>query len=1628
MWMVQKPRSMVNFFIFLMKLPGFYPLLIKEFSDKVNNPSPLSLTLELLNSSMYEQTVKNKIIDGVYSLLTTSDDTFLVSDLPESKIKIRDGFTFGMEIVLKFLPSIIEFLMTNIPTDANQAKKLPNVYLDILNKLSPYVEDTEVGKHFASTLLAYVEFGKIKNDEKAVSILHSVCELVGFVDDPRSFLKMVKMVSSIGQRGPRVELVKLVQAVSNHKSLKSETSLVKSLNIFVELESFNKRHLEDPDYERRYDALSVLSKIYISGEEKLDPLAIAFFARSHAYALTIVSDIALRSSSMSAFCDLITYIPKVFPDDLKIRQELLRKNLVPLISSGLRSPKDTVRDDFAKGLDLLVTYFSEDEKGLLRPLKDLKNENPDEDFFLNVTHIQQHKRIKAFKSLGDRLSDGSLSIPIESISKKNLEIEKKEDEPANEEEIEDIIDENTANEKQKDDPNVILEALLSTILPTLKKCLRSNPRAIGHKYSQTGKVNDSEELKRAPIALATVKLLQKLPSFVLDQHLHGVILTLLNLLGSRANDVRSSARKNLDRIVQSLGVKFLPFVVKELRGTLNKGFRIHVMIFTVHHLIAMMEPLMKTGDLDACLEDILEVCNQEQFSDVTEEKDMPANVIEAKSNKTSDTYEYLGRFISCGMLMKVITPMKDIIDTKPSSTTMGKLGNLLKSFANGLRMNNGIEPSDLLQFSYLVLTNYLEEMMKQVALDQAATDAEEKERKEGYRPESCFLIPVAPKRMGVIIKTSVKSKSAIFVEFGVNLLGGLLKAKVFSVNEEADIERLNPFLELVLQCLKLKYEKIVGASLKCLVSLLKFKLPATEKNQKELIERLFVVLADYSATEKVGELRTNIFKSITTLIHTSSNSILTKKRVQILLNYAEADVIDNQRQSTAFALIKVILNKVVKDEKIVQMMDYLGEISITSSLDHIRKSAREMMLIYITLYKLSESEIEKWLTFYLEQLEYEGEDGRLSALEMTNLILNAMTEETCSKFSLFTFIKLAARIANDESKKCVKFVLLTIRKLIQSTTEKSHIELISVTKDWISAEKEGTRIIGCKVLNELIKNLPNLMTSRLEEYLDILISIFDGMKPDCFSENLVLNIFETMTTMCQLLPEKFIAEFVTKKETKDALKKMNEFLKCTISKEIQVVGSGFFGQLLGCILSESKEGKKLKKMMSDSVGFLEIVYSMCFIMKNQGIQESTVDQAIRNLIALSSVIEEEEFEGFIHRVLSICTKEVTKFKNQSLRRIGVFKMTAAVALKSSESRTLMLATNMMPFLYRPDFWGLVNKHWKMCTVGQLQSPINVDPSRLLFDPGLTPIHIGSQQVEAVLQNTGQLPIITVNESFYETADSIQLTPRIVNVSGGPAAPYNYRLHHVVFHFGRIRDGEKGSEHTVDRVRFPAELQLLAYNYDLYENFSQAMTEPKGLLGISIIVDIGEVSNVELRKLTVASQSVTYKNSKTTLTRFHPSELMPRTINYVTYEGSLTYPGCYETVTWIVMNNPIYITKEDLSIWNDLQQTEIKQTNPVFMSPNYRPLKPLNNRLIRTNINIKASNKIPGVGSCPSNIYLNNGYRANPLKVKNGYSQSKSVPGARHARRTKEDVEEELGTRDLYDQAYAASELEIETSY
>lgn len=43
-----------------------------------------------------------------------------------------------------------------------------------------------------------------------------------------------------------------------------------------------------------------------------------------------------------------------------------------------------------------------------------------------------------------------------------------------------------------------------------------------------------------------------------------------------------------------------------------------------------------------------------------------------------------------------------------------------------------------------------------------------------------------------------------------------------------------------------------------------------------------------------------------------------------------------------------------------------------------------------------------------------------------------------------------------------------------------------------------------------------------------------------------------------------------------------------------------------------------------------------------------------------------------------------------------------------------------------------------------------------------------------------------------------------------------------------------------------------------------------------------------------------------------SALLPSTSQFITYQGSLPFPACHETVTWIVLNQAVIITEAQVS--------------------------------------------------------------------------------------------------------------------
>lgn len=67
------------------------------------------------------------------------------------------------------------------------------------------------------------------------------------------------------------------------------------------------------------------------------------------------------------------------------------------------------------------------------------------------------------------------------------------------------------------------------------------------------------------------------------------------------------ARDTLKKICYSLGASYLQLALKEMKSILQHGYQRHVLGYTVHSVVDNMKGIMKPGDLDICVQGIMEV-------------------------------------------------------------------------------------------------------------------------------------------------------------------------------------------------------------------------------------------------------------------------------------------------------------------------------------------------------------------------------------------------------------------------------------------------------------------------------------------------------------------------------------------------------------------------------------------------------------------------------------------------------------------------------------------------------------------------------------------------------------------------------------------------------------------------------------------------------------------------------------------------------------------------------------------------------------------------------------------------------------------------------------------------------------
>ncbi|NGM84615.1 carbonic anhydrase [Paenibacillus sp. 7124] len=216
----------------------------------------------------------------------------------------------------------------------------------------------------------------------------------------------------------------------------------------------------------------------------------------------------------------------------------------------------------------------------------------------------------------------------------------------------------------------------------------------------------------------------------------------------------------------------------------------------------------------------------------------------------------------------------------------------------------------------------------------------------------------------------------------------------------------------------------------------------------------------------------------------------------------------------------------------------------------------------------------------------------------------------------------------------------------------------------------------------------------------------------------------------------------------------------------------------------------------------------------------------------------------------------------------------------------------------PEYWGELSEDFKTCEAGKKQSPIDIKDDDVVKDASLSAVQVHYSPSEVSLVNNGHTIQVTVKGQ----GNNIVLEGK------------TYTLKQ--FHFHLPSEHEVGGKHSEMELHF----------------VHQSADGEFAVLGV--LINSG-AENSELNKLWSRLPQKESEEATEVEGKFDLSALLPANLHSYRYQGSLTTPPCTEGVQWIVLQEQVEWSADQIAAFRS-----------IFPHDN-RPVQPLDGRKLET---------------------------------------------------------------------------------
>jgi hypothetical protein len=369
-----------------------------------------------------------------------------------------------------------------------------------------------------------------------------------------------------------------------------------------------------------------------------------------------------------------------------------------------------------------------------------------------------------------------------------------------------------------------------------------------------------------------------------------------------------------------------------------------------------------------------------------------------------------------------------------------------------------------------------------------------------------FIVQPEPKMTGTgrylaTEKQRVNSGLASFgdtamVAFALSLLRTCLSKGKLSPIEGETASMLDPFVALLTRLLQQNFDAhLTALAIRILTILGPHNLPLYEQYSKAIARSAFQLFesevggAGMSSSSR-SDLAHSALKFIAAMLRQKNTVEITVSQQAALVQLIRLDINNEDRQNACFGLLRALLGRRCMLPELYDLMDELAKLLVRSLRPAAREQCASVLLHFLLKYPMSEKKLHGFLEFFMRNLEYDIEAGRMAVIDMLTAIVQRFPQAALDGYASFIMLPVTARLANDTSDRCKAGYATLLQKLITAVSAQTAKALVDIGFQWIApTQATGLRRAGYGVLTlfatakleAVLHKMPALVAALAEE-------------------------------------------------------------------------------------------------------------------------------------------------------------------------------------------------------------------------------------------------------------------------------------------------------------------------------------------------------------------------------------------------------------------------------------------------------------------------------------------------------------------------------------------------------------------